>query len=49
MSIGSLYQYFPNKEAILANCATIAHEPDEMLRMPFNTDEIPYNWDLRQG
>ncbi len=47
--IANGYKAYGNKEAILANCATIAHEPDEMLRMPFNTDEIPYNWDLRQG
>ena len=47
--IANGYKAYGNKEAILANCATIAHEPDEMLRMPFNTNEIPYNWDLRQG
>lgn len=35
--------------AIVANCATIPHDPDEIQRIdPFSKD-IPYNWDLKHG
>jgi dTDP-4-dehydrorhamnose 3,5-epimerase len=36
------------KEAIVANCASIPHDPQEIVRLdPFN-NHIPYNWDLVQ-
>jgi dTDP-4-dehydrorhamnose 3,5-epimerase len=35
--------------AIVANCATLPHHPDEILRVdPFQND-IPYNWELKHG
>ncbi len=35
------------KTAIVANCSTIPHSPDEIIRIdPFKND-IPYNWDIR--
>jgi dTDP-4-dehydrorhamnose 3,5-epimerase len=35
--------------AIVANCATIPHDPDEISRLdPFSKD-IPYKWDIRHG
>ncbi|MGH9187049.1 MAG: dTDP-4-dehydrorhamnose 3,5-epimerase family protein [Acidimicrobiales bacterium] len=35
--------------ALVANCATIAHDPDEIDRLdPFDND-IPYDWSLRHG
>lgn len=35
--------------AIVANCATLPHDPDEIIRMsPFDTT-IPYDWGLRHG
>lgn len=35
--------------AIVANCATEPHDPDEIVRRdPFTTD-IPYDWSLRHG
>ena len=35
--------------AVVANCATVPHSPDEIVRMdPFNP-EIPYDWALRHG
>jgi dTDP-4-dehydrorhamnose 3,5-epimerase len=35
--------------ALVANCATIAHDPDEIDRLdPFEND-IPYDWSLRHG
>ena len=38
-----------NRSAIIANCATLPHNPDEIKRIsPFNK-EIPYNWELKNG
>jgi dTDP-4-dehydrorhamnose 3,5-epimerase len=35
--------------ALVANCATIGHDPDEIDRLdPFDND-IPYDWALRHG
>lgn len=35
------------KPALVANCATLPHDPDEIVRMdPFN-NPIPYDWGLR--
>lgn len=38
-----------NKQAIVANCSTHPHRPDEIERMdPFSPD-IPYDWSLKHG
>ena len=38
-----------NEKAIVANCATIAHDPNEIERLdPFDKD-IGYTWDIRHG
>jgi len=35
--------------AIVANCATMAHDPDEIMRLdPFKND-IPYDWGVSHG
>lgn len=35
------------KPAIVANCATLVHDPEEIVRIdPFKND-IPYNWELK--
>jgi len=47
--IANGYKAYGDKMVIMANCATIAHEPDEMLRMEPLTKDIPYNWDLKHG
>jgi dTDP-4-dehydrorhamnose 3,5-epimerase len=47
--IANGYKAYGDKMVILANAATLAHEPDEMLRMPHDTDEIPYDWALAHG
>jgi len=37
------------RAALVANCATIPHDPDEIDRVdPFSND-IPYDWALRHG
>ena len=35
--------------ALVANCATDAHTPDEILRKDPFTPDIPYDWSLRHG
>ena len=43
------FKGYGDEMAILANCATLAHDPNEIVRMsPFDTS-IPYNWDLKHG
>ena len=43
------YKAFGDKMVILANCATEPHDPNEISYIdPFDND-IPYNWDLKQG
>ena len=37
------------KPAIVANCATIPHDPKEIIRMDPFSKEIPYNWKVRHG
>lgn len=34
------------KTAILANCATLPHDPDEMKRYDPLGDKVPYDWSL---
>ena len=35
--------------ALVANCATIPHDPDEIERLDPFSDRIPYDWSLRHG
>ncbi|MEI7731546.1 MAG: dTDP-4-dehydrorhamnose 3,5-epimerase family protein [Verrucomicrobiota bacterium] len=35
--------------AIVANCATHAHQPDEIMRLDPFSPTIPYQWELRHG
>lgn len=37
------------KPAIIANCATEAHDPKEIVRISPFTKDIPYNWDVKHG
>ena len=36
-------------QAIVANCATIPHDPAEMQRLDPLACKIPYNWEIRHG
>jgi dTDP-4-dehydrorhamnose 3,5-epimerase len=38
-----------NKTAIVANCATLAHDPNEIKRMSPFTEKISYDWGLKHG
>ena len=33
--------------AIVANCSTLPHDPDEIIRKDPMDTTIPYNWDLK--
>lgn len=35
--------------AIVANCASIPHDPNEIQRLAYNSDEIPYDWQVKHG
>ncbi len=38
------YKTVGAKTAILANCSTLPHQPDEMLRYDPHGDKVPYKW-----
>lgn len=35
--------------AIVANCATVPHDPGEITRRPFDDPAIGYDWSIRHG
>jgi dTDP-4-dehydrorhamnose 3,5-epimerase len=35
--------------SLVANCATIPHDPEEIERLDPDADEVPYDWALRHG
>lgn len=37
------------KPAIVANCATLPHDPAEIVRLDPFVNHIPYSWDLKHG
>lgn len=41
------YKTYGAKPAILANCATDPHDPDEMIRISPFSPEIPYDWSIK--
>jgi dTDP-4-dehydrorhamnose 3,5-epimerase len=38
-----------DRAALVANCATIPHDPTEIERLDPFTDDIPYDWALKHG
>ena len=43
------YKAYGDKMAILANCATMVHDKNELIYIDPFKNEIPYNWDLKHG
>ncbi|MBI4234835.1 dTDP-4-dehydrorhamnose 3,5-epimerase family protein [Candidatus Peregrinibacteria bacterium] len=43
------FKVIGDKTAIVANCATLPHDPTEILRIDPFTKDIPYDWSLRHG
>ena len=37
-----------NETAIIANCSTLPHDPNELERLDLNTSRIPYDWNLQK-
>lgn len=37
------------EDSLVANCATIAHDAQEIERMDPFSEQIPYQWDIRHG
>jgi dTDP-4-dehydrorhamnose 3,5-epimerase len=35
--------------AIVANCASHPHQPDEIVRLDPMSDKVPYRWDIKHG
>ena len=38
-----------DKSSIVANCATIPHDPEEITRKPWNDPEFGYSWETKNG
>ena len=38
-----------NEMAIVANCATLPHDPEEIVRISPYDHSIPYNWSINNG
>ena len=36
-----------NGETIVANCSTIPHDPDEIMRKDPQSKDIPYDWEIK--
>ena len=43
------YKVYGNTMAVLANCATEPHDPDEIIRIDPLTPDVPYSWDIKHG
>lgn len=43
------YMTIGNEAVILANCASIEHDPDEISYMPPHNSEIDYEWEVKHG
>ena len=37
------------KEAVVANCASMSHDPQEIKRLDPETKKIPYDWKIKHG
>jgi len=37
------------KTAIVANCASLPHDPEEIIRLDPFSEKIPYDWSLKHG
>ncbi|KAB8028044.1 dTDP-4-dehydrorhamnose 3,5-epimerase family protein [Fluviispira multicolorata] len=40
------FQSIGNQAAMIVNCATIPHDPNEVRRMDLSEKKIPYNWEI---
>ena len=47
--IANGYKAYGDRMVILANCATMPHDPDEIIHIDPYTQDIPYDWSLKNG
>jgi len=47
--IANGYKAYGEGMAVLANCATEPHDPEEILRIDPLDNDIPYVWDIKHG
>lgn len=38
-----------DEPALVVNCATLPHDPNEITRLDPSSERIPYKWDVRHG
>ena len=43
------YKTYGTKSAIIANCSTLSHQLDEMIRYDPFGNKVPYDWGLKHG
>ena len=43
------FQGLGTKEAVVANCATVPHDPEEIKRLDPSSPKIPYDWKIKHG
>lgn len=43
------FQAIGNQAAMIVNCSTIPHQPNEIVRIPYDDPTIPYSWDIKHG
>ena len=41
------FKALENHSSIIANCTDIAHDPEEMLKKPFDDPMFPYDWGMK--
>ena len=41
------FKAISNEISIVANCSDIPHDPNEIIRKPFDHPSIPYNWEIK--
>lgn len=47
--IANGYKAYGDKMAIMANCASEPHSPDEIIRIDPFTKDIPYEWEIKHA
>lgn len=43
------YKAFGDKMAIISNCASMVHDPEELIYIDPLDNDIPYDWSLKHG
>jgi dTDP-4-dehydrorhamnose 3,5-epimerase len=43
------FKGFGSRPALVANCSTIPHSPEEIVRLDPFSDDVPYDWSIRHG